>query len=115
MRFVTENPEAFRDQLLEAKKTILSRLKAIENDKTRKGGPLDTDSEERATQLQNKDVIDQLDRSERHELEKINAALERIKRGEFGKCLSCGKDIEEKRLKAMPTATQCMECVLGNH
>lgn len=115
MRFVTENPEAFAQQLIEARKTILSRLGDIEADRTRKSGPLSPDSGDQAAELQNKDVLDQLDRTERHELEKINAALERIKAGHFGKCLSCGKDIGEKRLKAMPTATQCMDCVLENH
>lgn len=115
MRFLTENPQAFQAQLEEARKTILERLKKIDEDRKMKDGPLDADSQEQAIQMQNHEVLDQLDRTERHELEKINAALERIKRGEFGRCLSCGEDIGEKRLKAMPTATQCMDCAQSNH
>lgn len=115
MRFVTENPEAFERQLNEARSTILKRLQDIQTDKTRKEKPLSADSAEQAVELQNKAVLDQLDKVERLELAKIDAALDRIRRGEFGECLSCGGEIEEKRLKAMPTATQCIECARTNH
>lgn len=115
MRFVTENPQAFEQQLIQARNTILKRLGDIQADKTRKEKPLSADSAEQAVELQNKAVLDQLDKVERHELEKIDAALERIRRGEYGQCLSCGGDIGEKRLKALPTATQCIECAQQNH
>jgi RNA polymerase-binding transcription factor len=42
-------------------------------------------------------------------LEKVNAALQRIDDGTYGKCEVCGKAIEPQRLDAEPTATTCME------
>jgi len=42
---------------------------------------------------------------------KIDAALERIKKGEYGVCESCGKEIEFKRLRIEPAATLCTKCV----
>ena len=42
-------------------------------------------------------------------LEKINAALQSIDEGTYGKCIVCGKEIEPQRLDAEPTATTCME------
>lgn len=41
---------------------------------------------------------------------KITHALSSIKRGTYGKCENCGKQIEAERLKAMPTATLCISC-----
>jgi len=43
-------------------------------------------------------------------LKNINLALEKIKRGEYGKCEKCGKEIEEKRLKIYPAAILCSNC-----
>ncbi len=50
-----------------------------------------------------------LDR-ERKLLKKIEEALERIESGSFGECESCEEDIDEKRLRARPVATLCIEC-----
>lgn len=114
MRFVEEDTsvEKYRERLLEAKRAILASLNKIQEDRSGKtSGPLDPDWEEQATQLQSDEVLDQLDNRERLELTKIDAALDRIERGVYGKCVSCGEEIEEKRLTALPTATECIECL----
>jgi RNA polymerase-binding protein DksA len=43
-------------------------------------------------------------------LKEIDAALERIDDGSYGKCESCGCDITAPRLQALPFATLCIEC-----
>jgi len=43
-------------------------------------------------------------------LKNINLALEKIKKGEYGVCESCGKKIDEKRLKVHPEARFCVKC-----
>jgi len=43
-------------------------------------------------------------------LAKINTALEKIERGEYGACISCGEEIGVKRLKARPVAELCIDC-----
>ncbi|OGZ34336.1 MAG: hypothetical protein A2Y98_00315 [Candidatus Portnoybacteria bacterium RBG_19FT_COMBO_36_7] len=43
-------------------------------------------------------------------LKEINKALEKIKKGTYGKCETCGKAIDEKRLQAMPEAETCAKC-----
>ena len=40
----------------------------------------------------------------------VLAALERINNGTFGQCLSCGQDINVKRLEALPWAQYCITC-----
>lgn len=41
---------------------------------------------------------------------KIREALQRIDEGTFGICEDCGQPIEEKRLRARPVTSQCIEC-----
>jgi len=48
--------------------------------------------------------------TERSILDEINAALERIAAGTFGRCTHCGSPIAEERLKALPYAPTCVRC-----
>lgn len=43
-------------------------------------------------------------------LQEINEALHKFDEGTYGLCERCGKPIMEKRLRAMPGATHCIEC-----
>jgi RNA polymerase-binding transcription factor DksA len=47
---------------------------------------------------------------ERRILEQIEAALSRIKKGNFGTCLSCAEPIPDGRLKAIPWVRVCVRC-----
>ena len=40
----------------------------------------------------------------------IDMALRRMEEGSYGMCVRCGKDIDEKRLEAMPTARYDAAC-----
>jgi len=48
--------------------------------------------------------------TERSILDEIDAALERIDHGTFGKCTECGTTIAEERLKAIPYSALCVRC-----
>ena len=43
-------------------------------------------------------------------LKNIDLALEKIKKGRYGKCEKCGQEIDEKRLKIYPEARFCLKC-----
>lgn len=52
-----------------------------------------------------------MDKEELEEqLEAINEALQRIKDGDYGICVECGKPIDIKKLRAMPELSQCGNC-----
>ena len=40
----------------------------------------------------------------------IRAAIERLDTGKYGVCERCGKDINPRRLEALPYVTLCLEC-----
>jgi RNA polymerase-binding protein DksA len=44
------------------------------------------------------------------EVRDIEAALARIKAGEYGVCIDCGATVAAKRLQAWPTAKRCIQC-----
>jgi DnaK suppressor protein len=48
--------------------------------------------------------------SENNALGQIDAAIERIKGGSYGRCETCGQQIPKTRLDAIPYAAQCVQC-----
>ena len=48
--------------------------------------------------------------SENDALNQIEAAIERIDNGWYGRCEECGMKIPESRLNAIPYAAQCVRC-----
>jgi DnaK suppressor protein len=99
-----------KKELLETQKTLTARLEKIEHNKTRPDGPLSSDWEEQAVELENYDVVDALEESELKELSQVETALERMEKGIYGICIPCGKPIEEARLLAIPYTTKCIKC-----
>jgi len=71
---------------------------------------LPADWEEQATQLENQDALEGIEKSKLLEIRQIREALKRIEQGGYGVCAQCGEPIDPKRLKALPTATRCIAC-----
>jgi RNA polymerase-binding protein DksA len=72
--------------------------------------PGSKDSKERASEVENDEVLERLDESEREEIVAIRAALDRIERGTYGVCVGCQEPIAEKRLEALPYSNRCVSC-----
>ncbi|WP_329457354.1 TraR/DksA family transcriptional regulator [Streptomyces sp. NBC_01497] len=47
---------------------------------------------------------------EREHLTEVDRALERLDRGDFGRCEECGEAIPAERLEVRPAATTCVHC-----
>ncbi len=47
---------------------------------------------------------------EQNYLYHLDLALERIEKGEFGICISCGNEISADRLEAVPHVRLCIDC-----
>src|SRR2546421_4703958 len=63
-----------------------------------------------ATISHNKELLYNLHESDFQRLKSIQEALKRMDRGEYGECVRCSEDINEKRLMAVPWATLCIQC-----
>ena len=66
--------------------------------------------EDNATELADYQDQISLERNLEVSLEKIDKAIQRIEKGDYGKCEKCGKGIEMVRLEAYPEATLCLIC-----
>ena len=100
-------PPELRDRLIEKKDELTKRLDRIHLNVRR---PLDTDSKERAKELEDQEVVDALGNEAREELAKITDALERMADGSYGICAECNSAIAEQRLLAHPYAEECIDC-----
>jgi len=65
---------------------------------------------DKANSIYEMQIYDKLNENEQKRLQEIKEALKRIDEGVYGKCVICGKDIEEKRLLALPVAKKCIVC-----
>ena len=92
-----------RDELLaNARKTLSGEIHLDPDDFP---DEIDTASSEMNLAFQGR-----LRERERSLITKIGEALDKIERGVFGECVSCGEDIGLKRMEARPMAQLCIDC-----
>jgi len=68
------------------------------------------DIADRAANSYNKEFLFSQSNNERQLLQMVDSALTRIREGSFGQCISCGEEINPKRLEAVPWTRHCIEC-----
>ena len=68
------------------------------------------DIADRAASSYNKEFLFSQSNNDRQLLQMVESALDRIREGTFGECISCGKEINPKRLEAVPWTRHCIEC-----
>src|SRR5215469_17101579 len=68
------------------------------------------DIADKAANSYNKEFLFHQSNSERQILGMVESALDRIRQGSFGQCISCGDDINTKRLEAVPWTRYCIAC-----
>ena len=103
--------QKYEKQLLKRLKELDGRLHGIED---RLDEPADDDAEERATEREEDEVLEQLGMAGQAEIEMIQLALKRVKDGTFGICGTCGETISDERLDILPHTAQCRVCARGD-
>jgi len=69
-----------------------------------------TDMEELGSDNTEQELTLNLLGSDEDILDQIEAAIQRIEDGGYGRCEDCGEQIPEIRLDAIPYAAECMQC-----
>jgi DnaK suppressor protein len=72
----------------------------------------ETELEEHAQEEQTARVLTCLDNQTLHAVKDIDAALNKILRGVYGKCEGCHRNIAIARLRVLPAARLCASCAL---
>lgn len=91
---------ALRDQV---RGDISASIEAVEEETHPVG-----DNTNEPTEGLDKELI--LEHNEEEIYHAVNAALQRIDDGTFGKCVECGKTISKARLDAIPFTANCIDC-----
>jgi RNA polymerase-binding transcription factor DksA len=99
--------EVRKQQLLDRRRELDARLHRIEDELDE---PVSKDFEERATEREDEEVLEDLGAAGVRELRMVDAALKRIEDDSYGICVSCGDPISEERLDAVPQAPKCRNC-----
>jgi len=92
-----------RDALRQALAGDLSLLKELRQQNS--GDVIDA-----ALDTAQDEISSQLAEVESRELTNIETALERMRKGDYGRCEACGGAIPLARLQALPYATTCIQC-----
>lgn len=97
-------------QLLARLDDLRGRLATIESELEKHNNP---DWEERATEREGDEVLENMGLSGQQEIRMIEAALHRIDAGEYGACVRCGAEIAPERLDVLPFTPLCRDCAQG--
>lgn len=110
---------ATRERLLAERRSTESRLAALQSDfdgiveaNALVAVDDEHDPEGSSTAFERAHVASLLDRARDH-LEEVDRALERLERGDYGRCEACREPIPPGRLEVRPAATTCVRCAAG--
>jgi DnaK suppressor protein len=102
--------ESFKKRLETRQQELRRMVSRTEQD----GRTVDEDSAQdiadRAASSYTKEFLFHQSNNDRQLLAMVEGALSRIREGSFGECISCGKEINAKRLEAVPWTRHCIEC-----
>ena len=100
----------FRKRLEERHQTLRRMVTRTEQDGRSADSESAQDIADRAASSYNKEFLFHQSNNDRQLLQMVEGALSRISDGVFGQCISCGDEINGKRLEAVPWTRYCIEC-----
>lgn len=71
------------------------------------------DWEDNAQESEGDETLEALGKAGVAEIRAIRAALDRIAKGTYGVCVSCGEEIAQERLDLLPHTPFCRNCARG--
>jgi DnaK suppressor protein len=102
--------EEFRTRLEERQSYLRRNVTRTQEDGRQSDQDSAQDIADRASSSYTKEFLFHQSNNERQLLQMVQGALERIRQGTFGECISCGREINPKRLEAVPWTRHCIEC-----
>ena len=102
--------KTYHDKLFQRRVALLGQVQAAEAYSRERDAEATQDPADMAANAYTKELLMSMSTNDRQLLQSIDAALDRIDEGEYGKCANCGQPIQEKRLEAVPWARHCIHC-----
>ena len=92
------------------RESLLGQVQAAEAYSRERDAEATQDPADMAANAYTKELLMSMSTNDRQLLQSIDAALDRIHDGDYGKCANCGQPIQERRLEAVPWARHCIRC-----
>jgi DnaK suppressor protein len=102
--------DVYKKKLVARRSEIVRKLSEFRNESKEVETDIAQDVADKAESSYTKEFLLSLSDAEREQLFQIDAALKRIERKEFGSCQMCQKEINKKRINALPWTPYCIEC-----
>ncbi|HWR14468.1 MAG TPA: TraR/DksA family transcriptional regulator [Terriglobales bacterium] len=102
--------EQFKKRLEERQAELRKTVSTRQQDGRNQGEDIAQDIADKAASSYNKEFLFTQSTNERQMLGMVDSALSRIREGTYGECISCGNEINSKRLEAVPWTRYCIEC-----
>ena len=106
----TEDFQRFQEMLKRMRAETLESLGRFQEEGRSLGETSGGDSGECSTTNFSRELAFQQSTRKRQTLKNIDAALDRIQKKTYGRCMSCGDDIQIARVRAMPFSAYCRKC-----
>ena len=103
-----KNMDRIKKLLIDRRRELVREV--VETEKSGQGDDDIKDFGDLASESYEKELLVGLGEHERKILVQIDQALERLKKGKYGLCQSCGKKIPNGRLSAIPWVLHCLSC-----
>ncbi len=97
-------------RLKDRRQYLLREVKLRLNEFKNSGTDRLTDTADIASNLIEDEIVMSIAQGEAKEIEQIDNALIKIKKGKYGNCENCGKIINKQRLMAIPFVNLCIKC-----
>ncbi len=105
-----DSQEKLRESLLDHRRELLSLYEHDLKAGQEAGDESADDIADRANSAYSREFLFSLTGGERDLLQEIDDALAKMENGGYGVCESCGLEIGEARLLALPWARYCIDC-----
>ena len=102
--------ELYKKRLLERKEQLQDIVSKAEQDGRAADEETANDIADKATNSYTKEFLFKKSNDDRFIMQLIEEALERMEQGEFGTCVACSGEMQQKRLDAVPWARHCIDC-----
>ncbi len=102
--------EAFKKRLETRQQELRRNVSRTQQDGRSSDEDSAQDIADKAASSYNKEFLFHQSNAERQLLQMVENALARIQEGSFGQCISCGQEINPKRLEAVPWTRHCIAC-----
>jgi len=102
--------DTYKKRLLSKQEELLQTVTKSEQDGREADEEGTQDTADKAANAYTKEFLFHQSDDNRRVLQLVNEALDRLRNGSYGLCVSCREEVQAKRLEAVPWARHCIEC-----